>query len=280
MVYFAALHVDCAEGACRAKVLAGPAPDATFLVHNRYLGRIGVGGIGRHHQYGPGRTVAGTVAAVYAVGQRHAVLLYPHGVPYLCGRLVGQADGADGPGGADFGTTVALGAAVSAFVGHLGLHQAEQAGGGAQHLVGADRYAQLATGAMLGEVACAQCSRRHDGGEPPGGLLVLDDGQAAVHLLLLLRQHSRGGQQGRGSQEGAARAFVGWSGGRRGGSGLLGGQAVGYGSVLALADAVHAGHTTAVVHAVVLVVNAGCLATAGAEAARRAFVGINPDAQQ
>ena len=57
--------------------------------------------------------------------------------------------------GADLGTLRTLRAAVSAFVGHLGLHQPHQVARRAQHLVRTDRHAELAGRAAGEEVAQA-----------------------------------------------------------------------------------------------------------------------------
>lgn len=177
--------VDGAERACRAEVLAGSATDATFCVDGWNLGRFGVVGIGSNHLNGSRGTVAGTVAAADAIGQGHAIFLYPDGMTYSGGRFLLYADGTDGSCGAHFGTTGALRAAISALVGHFWLHQRGQFGRWSQHIVGASRHTQLACRAMMGKLSGTPCAWGDNGRSPTGPLFVDNDGQSAIHFFLL-----------------------------------------------------------------------------------------------
>ena len=80
---FMPLDIDGTERTCRTKVLAGTATDATLYIDNRNLRRLVIFGIGKHHRDGTGRTMAGTIATLYPIRQRHAVLLDPYGMAYL-----------------------------------------------------------------------------------------------------------------------------------------------------------------------------------------------------
>ena len=82
---FVSFHIDGAERTGRAEVLTSAASDATLGVYNRYFYRFRVGSVRRHHADGVRGAMAGTVAALYSVGQGDAVLLNPYGVTYLDG---------------------------------------------------------------------------------------------------------------------------------------------------------------------------------------------------
>ena len=74
------LNVYRTERTRGTQILACSATDATLRVDNGYLRRLVVLGIHVHHQYGPRRTMAGTVAAAHTVGHGQTVFLYPHGM--------------------------------------------------------------------------------------------------------------------------------------------------------------------------------------------------------
>lgn len=121
----------------RAEVLTSPATYAPFRVDYGDLDRVGVIGIRRDHEDGPRRAMTGAIAARDAVGERNAIVLNPDGMAYAGGRLVLLRDGADGPCGAHLGAASALGTAIASLVRHLGLHEPDQVGRRAQHIVGA-----------------------------------------------------------------------------------------------------------------------------------------------
>ena len=73
-------HVNCAQRAGRAKILAGSAAYATFGVHGRDKFAAF---LKRDHTYSSDRTVAGTVAAIDTIPHHHAVLGDGHSVSYL-----------------------------------------------------------------------------------------------------------------------------------------------------------------------------------------------------
>ena len=74
------LNVYRTERTGGTQILACSATDATLRVDNGYLRRLVVLGIHVNHQYGPRRTMAGTVAAAHTVGHGQTVFLYPHGM--------------------------------------------------------------------------------------------------------------------------------------------------------------------------------------------------------
>ena len=99
MMFGIAFHVNGTEWPCRAEVLAGTAPDATFFVYNRNLGRFGVGRVGCDHEDGTSGAVAGTVAAFHAVGQGDAILFDPYGMTNLVADLSATVIGRMAPAG-------------------------------------------------------------------------------------------------------------------------------------------------------------------------------------
>ena len=89
-------HVDGAEWASGTEILAGTASDATLHIDHWYSDRGLILRVGRHHQDGSRRTVAGTVATLDVVSHRDAILLHPYGVADAGGRLVCLRDRLDG----------------------------------------------------------------------------------------------------------------------------------------------------------------------------------------
>ena len=79
--------------------------------------------------------MAGTVATIYAIGQRNTVLFYPYGVTDACGRFFGNGYRTDGSCGTDFAASGTFRTAIATLIGHFGLHQSRQVGGGAEHSV-------------------------------------------------------------------------------------------------------------------------------------------------
>ena len=156
-------HIDGAERTCGTQVLAGAATDTAFGVDGRYLRGTGHRRVGRHHRDGAGRAMARAVAASHAVGQRHAVLSHPYGMADLNGRLFGRRYFLNRARGTYLRTLRAFGAAITAFVRRFGLHERFQVGRGPQHVVRANRHAELTSRAMLREMAQAARARRHDG---------------------------------------------------------------------------------------------------------------------
>lgn len=187
-------HIDSTEGACGTEMLTGSATNAPLRVDHRYLQGLGVVRVRVDHEYGSCRTVAGTVATRDVVGKRHTILLYPYGMSDACGRLFLYGDRPDGSCRAYVSALRTLRSAIALLVCHLGLHQGFQAGRRMQHIVGAGRHTELAPRAMAGEMSGTQRSCRKDGRSPVWLLLVLDNGQSAVHLLLLCLHGCRDGK--------------------------------------------------------------------------------------
>ena len=97
--------------------------------------------------------MAGTVAALNALRIDDAVFGNPNGVANLDSSLFSQIGWADSASGANLRAAVAFGAAISTFVAHLRLHEAVETRRWAQHTVRASADAELASRAMLGNVA-------------------------------------------------------------------------------------------------------------------------------
>ena len=161
----------------------------------------------------------------------------------------------------DFRAFGAFRPAVSSFVRHFRLHQSHQSSGWSQHIVRADRYAQLAGRAVLIEMFQADGSRRDDCRLPFRNLLVGDDGKPAINLFLLGVHRGGCGDKGSRRKEvpspvGRVRAWI--------SSGFCGrcrsltpvSERIAYRPMRAVVDTVHACHTAAVVYRVSFVVDA------------------------
>lgn len=130
---------------------------------------------------------------------------------------------------------------------------------------------------MLCKVAGTEGSRWNDVSLTLRSNLVLDGGQSAIHLLLLGLDGSRGGHYCRCCQECAARCIYGCLAVLCDLLLLVACHlfSVADSSLLAASDAVHAGHTAAVVDAVFLTVDAGSLAIACTQTATVALAGVD-----
>ena len=159
-MYFMSLNVDSGERTSGTNILAGTAAYTGFLVDDRHHGRLLVILVEHHHLNGSCWAVAGTVATLHAVGDRHTVLLDPHGMAYLDRRLLGLVYLDDGSCGTDFRTTCTLRTAVTALIRHHRQHQVHQIAAGAEHLIGALRHTKLATRAVLGKMIKGERTRR------------------------------------------------------------------------------------------------------------------------
>ena len=96
------LHVDGTEWASGTEILAGTASDATLHIDHWYSDRGLILWVGRHHQDGSRRTVAGAVATLDVVSHRDAILLHPNGMADAGGRLVCLSNWLDGSSRANF----------------------------------------------------------------------------------------------------------------------------------------------------------------------------------
>lgn len=230
--------------------------------------------------------MAGAVAAAHAVGQGYAVGFHPNGMPYLYARLLGYGDGADGAGGAHLGAACALGAAIAALIRHLGLHEGHQVARGAQYLVGAIGDAQLASGAMLGQMRGAERARRSDGGSPFGYLFLFDSSQTAIDLHLLCFQQGTSGQYAGEGQElpaGVVPLCLGSGSFRFGRLFVFRQSGAGHvvnGVLGATIETIHAHYAAAVVDSMIFGIDARGFAVAGTRLATVAFGRVDGGAEE
>ena len=142
--------------------------------------------------------MAGAVAALYAVAVGNAVVGNDYGKTDVDVGLLLACDVTYGTGGAHLDAARALGTAEATLERHLGLHHRLQLVGWAQHLVGTFAYAELAGGATAAEVVEAQRAGGLQRNAAVRYLLLLHDGQSAVHTLLLRLDRCGSGNQGCG----------------------------------------------------------------------------------
>ena len=95
-------HIDGTERSGRTQILTCTATDTPFGIDDRNLDRARVTAVRGNHQYGSRWAMAGTVATIYAIGQRNTVLFYPYGVTDARGRFFGNGYRPDGSCGTDF----------------------------------------------------------------------------------------------------------------------------------------------------------------------------------
>ena len=108
--------IDSAEGASRTEVLAGTAAYAALGVNHRDARRSIVARLRWHHLYCAYRAVAGTVATLHAIGERHAILFHPHSMTYVNSRFFGGGYLDNRPGGTHLRAAFGLGAVLSALL--------------------------------------------------------------------------------------------------------------------------------------------------------------------
>ena len=113
MMCYIPFHIDRAERAGRAEVLAGTTADAFVFVDGGHLYRS-VRSFVINHLDGSCGAVAGAVAARYAVSQDHAVVLHPNGMADMDGGLFLARDGLDCTGRAYLAAPCAFGTAIAA----------------------------------------------------------------------------------------------------------------------------------------------------------------------
>ena len=122
MMHLIPFYVYRAERSGRAEVLAGTAADALVLVNSRNL-HCAVRAFVVYHLDSSCRAVTCAVAAADAVGQHHAIVLDPHGMPHMDICLLLTGNGLDGTGRADLAAAGAFGTAIAALKRHRGLHK-------------------------------------------------------------------------------------------------------------------------------------------------------------
>lgn len=113
MMHFVALHVDSAEGVCRAKMLAFAATDTFLRVDKRHFYGVTVD-LFADHLDRFGRAMTCTCAARISVVDRNAVLLNPYCVTDMNGSFLFRSDTLDSSRGANLAATCTLGTAVAA----------------------------------------------------------------------------------------------------------------------------------------------------------------------
>lgn len=185
LVSFVTFHVYRTEWACRAKILACSATDAAFHVHSRISERMRVALHGRNHLDSSCWTVACAVAALYAISVRDAILLAPHSMSDLSGRLVFFSDEFDCSSRANLRTLRTFRTTVTTFVRHFRLHKLLQICRRAKHAIRTCRHAELASRTVLSEIASTESSRRNYRCLAVRYSLVFYHGKSAVNLLLL-----------------------------------------------------------------------------------------------
>lgn len=142
------------------------------------------------------------VSAVDTLGNRQAVLLYPHGMANLNGRFLNAVKRPYGSSGAHARTARTLWAAIAALVRHDWLHQVHQPARGAEYMVGAFRHAELTARAMLLDIPGRKRAWGSQGCLADREGFCLYHSKAAINLFLVL-SHRSTREQGRREQEGA-----------------------------------------------------------------------------
>lgn len=123
--------------ASRAHIFARAATDTLFGVHHRNFNRSVIVGVTRHHLNGSHGAMSRAVAAIHIVGEWHAVFSAPHGMTYLCARLLSLGDGLNGSGRAYIRASCTLWATEATVEVHFGLHKSLWVARWAKHAVGA-----------------------------------------------------------------------------------------------------------------------------------------------
>ena len=176
-VRLVAFHIDSREWTRRTNVFAVSASDAFLSIYGGYL----MFGISRfYHDDSAGRAVALAVAAADAIAQHHAVVFDPHGMTNLDSSFVSRLVEMDSASGTHIGAGVASGRAVTEVERHLWLHKGSGIHGRAEHMLRTSAYAQLACGAMLGEMLETDGACRTKGRCPLRYLLVFYHRQATI----------------------------------------------------------------------------------------------------
>ena len=208
-MHFMPLDIDSREGTRRTDILTGSAADAGSIVDGGNHGRLLAIGIQRHHLNGSRGTMAGTVAALHLISQHHAVLLDPHGVTYLDGRLLIFIDGLDSTSRADLRTARTLRTTMAPLIGHLWQHQVHQVARRTEHIVRTLRDTELTARAMLGKMVKRERSWRRQRCLPLRLNFVLQFRQTAIHQFLFLLSHRCRRHQCRSHEERALTAVNG-----------------------------------------------------------------------
>ena len=81
------LNIDSREGTGRTDIFTGTTANAGCVIDSRNHGRLLIVLIELHHFNGSCRTMAGAVAALHLVGNRHTILLNKDCMTYLYRRF-------------------------------------------------------------------------------------------------------------------------------------------------------------------------------------------------
>ena len=141
LVRTVSFYVYSAERSGRAKVFAFAAAYTALVVNSRHEDCSSVCCCVFHHLNGILGAMFGACTTMVAVGNRDAVLLDPYCVTDMNERLIFLSDCLNSSGRTNLRTMCALGSAVAALEGHLGLHEPERIRRRAQHIIRARTYA-------------------------------------------------------------------------------------------------------------------------------------------
>lgn len=132
-----------------------------------------------------------TVSALHAIGQRNAVLLHPHRMTDLYGRLVRRRNLQNGSRRTHLRTLHTLGSAVPPLVGDFGLHQYGPSGRRPQYARRTHRHTELTPRTVSRHIPQALCSGRYDRRRTVRNLFIQNHGQPSIDFLLLCPNRSR-----------------------------------------------------------------------------------------
>ena len=144
---------DCADRTCGTEILAGAAADAFLFFHGWNPDGLPVFSFFLYHLDSSNGAVACAVAALFdlpIVDEAEPRLYLGRSDFPLC--LLLRGDLQDCPGRTDLGAFHTLRTAVTAFIGHLRLHQVLEVLGGPEDIVGTDCHAELACRAVFVEL--------------------------------------------------------------------------------------------------------------------------------
>ena len=258
----ATFDIDGSHRSGRTIIFAGTATEALTLVNRRFA---------LHHQDGRRGAMTGAGTTTDAVLHQH------HSMANTDGGFLFFIYMLDGSRGAHF-TAASTGRAAIAFVkSHVRLHERRELGGGAQYLLRTLADTQLAGRAAALEIlqrngSCGlqrYVALRH--------LFVFNGSETTVELLFLSLKGCSCSHSGSDSQEFATRRVV---KGIRVLNGLNAFPVNLYRSLLAVAKAIEAHHTTAAIDTLVLEVDAVGFAALLTLAASHAFLAVDADTEE
>ena len=149
------LNIYRTERTCRTNVFARTTTDATLGIYHWEIWRLRIVLVLWHHLDSAIRAMTCAVAASHAVGVDNTVFLNPHCMTYLYRSLFVERYRTYSAVWACLRTSITFWAAISALIPHLWLHKAVKFRRRTKHTIRASRDAQLASGAMLRQIAYA-----------------------------------------------------------------------------------------------------------------------------